>query len=69
MRFYWIQDRTRQEKFLIYWRPGVDDLADSLMKHHSTAHHRIMRPNFLHQRIVWRTMRFIFFCEGVLSPM
>ena len=48
MRFYWIQDRTRQGQFLIYWRPGVDNLADYLTKHHSAAHHRLMRPNFLH---------------------
>jgi hypothetical protein len=48
MRFYWIQDRTRQGQFLIYWRPGADNLADYHTKHHSAAHHRRMRPNFLH---------------------
>jgi hypothetical protein len=48
MRFYWIQDRTRQGQFLIYWRPGADNLADYHTKHHSAAHHRLMRPKFLH---------------------
>ena len=48
MRFYWIQDRTRQGQFLIYWRPGADNLADYHTKHHSAAHHRRMRPHFLH---------------------
>jgi hypothetical protein len=48
MQFYWIQDRTRQGQFLIYWRPGADNLANYHTKHHSAAHHRRMRPNFLH---------------------
>jgi hypothetical protein len=48
MRFYWIQDRTRQGQFLIYWRPGADNLGDYHTKHFSAAHHRLMRPNFLH---------------------
>ncbi len=48
MRFYWIQDRTRQGQFLIYWRPGADNLANYHTKHHSAAHHRLMRPKFLH---------------------
>ena len=28
MRFYWIQDRTNQGQFTIYWSPGVTNLAD-----------------------------------------
>jgi hypothetical protein len=48
MRFYWIQDRTLQGQFLIYWRPGADNLADYHTKHHSAAHHRLMRSKFLH---------------------
>jgi hypothetical protein len=38
MQFYWIQDRTRQGQFLIYWRPWADNLADYYhTKHHSVA--------------------------------
>jgi hypothetical protein len=48
MRFYWIQDRTRQGQFVIYWRPGTDNLGDYHTKHHSAAHHRQVRPNYLH---------------------
>jgi hypothetical protein len=48
MRFYWIKDRTRQGQFLVYWRPGVTNLADYHTKHHSPAHHRLVRPSFLH---------------------
>ena len=44
MRFYWIQDPTRQGQFLIYWKPGSTNLGDYLTKHHYPAHHRLMRP-------------------------
>ena len=48
MNFCWIQDRTCQGQLLIYWRPGVDNLANYLTKHHSATHYRLMQPNFLH---------------------
>jgi hypothetical protein len=48
MRFYWIQDRTKQGQFHIYWRPGSQNLGDYHTKHHSPAHHRLMRPTYLH---------------------
>ena len=48
MRFYWIKDRTRQGQFLIFWRPGSSKLGDYHTKHHSAAHHRLMRSTFLH---------------------
>jgi hypothetical protein len=47
MRFYWVRDRIRQGQFHIYWRPGKDNLADYFTKHHSPAHHQLMRPKFL----------------------
>ena len=28
MRFYWIQDCTQQDQFLIYWKPGSTNLGD-----------------------------------------
>ena len=48
MRFCWIQDRTRQGPFLIYWKSGSTKLGDYFTKHHSPAHHRIMQPTYLH---------------------
>jgi hypothetical protein len=48
MGFYWIGDRTRQGQFLIYWRPGKQNLGDYHSKHHSPAYHHIMRPTYLH---------------------
>jgi hypothetical protein len=48
MRFYWIQDRTLQKQFLVYWKPGSTNLGDYHTKHHSPSHHRDMRPTYLH---------------------
>jgi hypothetical protein len=48
MRFYWIKDRVRQKQFIIYWRPGPENLGDYHTKHHSPSHHRLMRPTYLH---------------------
>jgi hypothetical protein len=48
MRFYWLKDRAQQGQFLIYWRPGTENLGDYHTKHHSPSHHRHMRSTFLH---------------------
>jgi hypothetical protein len=47
MRFYWVKDRVRQGQFTIHWRRGADNLADYFTKHHSPAHHRLMRSRYL----------------------
>jgi hypothetical protein len=48
VRFYWVRDRVRQGKFNIYWQPGKVNLADYYTKHHSAAHHQLVRPLYLH---------------------
>ncbi len=47
MRFYWVQDRVSNGDFIIHWRHGADNLADYFTKHHSPAHHRLMRSRYL----------------------
>ena len=42
MRFYWVRDRVKQNQFLIYWRPGANNVGDYVSKHHSPAHHQTM---------------------------
>ena len=49
MSFYWIKDRAKQGKFIIYWQPGTENFGDYHTKHHSPAHHRQMRPTYLHE--------------------
>ena len=46
MRFYWVKDRVSQKQFLVYWRPGKNNVADYVSKHHSATHHQQMRPKF-----------------------
>ena len=46
MRFYWVKNRVNQNQFLIYWRPGTNNVGDYVSKHHSPAHHQTMRPSF-----------------------
>ena len=45
MRFYWVRDRVNQNQFMIYWRPGENNVGDYVSIHHSPAHHQAMRPN------------------------
>ena len=46
MRFYWVRYRVNQNQFMIYWRPGSNNVGDYVSKHHSPDHHQSMRPNF-----------------------
>jgi hypothetical protein len=48
MHFYWIKDRVKQGQFNVYWGPGYQNLADYFKKHHSPAHHKIMREIYIH---------------------
>ena len=47
MRFYWVQDKCTRGEFVIYWKPGITNLADYFTKHHSAAHHKSMRATYL----------------------
>ena len=52
MRFYWIRDRVTQKQFIIYWKPGNDNLADYFSKHHPPTHHKNMRFEYVHDSLV-----------------
>lgn len=47
MRFHWVRDRVRQGQFVVYWRPGPDNLADYFTKEHPIRHFRSMRQFFV----------------------
>jgi hypothetical protein len=47
MRFYWLKDRIEQKQFNVYWKPGNQNLADYVTKHHPPTHHKIMRTKYL----------------------
>jgi hypothetical protein len=48
MIFYWIKDRIEQGQYGVYWEPGGDNLADYFTKHHSSAHHKIIHGQYVH---------------------
>ena len=48
MRFYWIWCRINQDQFIVYWKPGKDNLGDYPTKNHSPAHNIMVRPVYLH---------------------
>jgi hypothetical protein len=48
MCFYWIKDRVKQGQFNVYWGPVYQNLADYFTKHHSLAHHKILREIYIH---------------------
>ena len=48
MRFYWVRDRIDQNQFKLIWRKGKLNMADYFTKHHSPAHHKHLRPIYLH---------------------
>ena len=39
IRFYWVRDRVRQGKFLVYQMDVEHNIADYFTKHHPTSHH------------------------------
>ena len=43
-RFYWLQDRVKQEEFRVFWAPGKDNLSDYYTKYHLIATQRRLRP-------------------------
>jgi hypothetical protein len=47
MRFYWVWDRVLQGRFLVYWKPGKENLGDYHTKHHPPSHHQSMRSTYL----------------------
>jgi hypothetical protein len=48
MHFYWIKYRVKQGQCNVYWGTGYQNLADYFTKHHSPAHHKIMREICIH---------------------
>jgi hypothetical protein len=48
VRFYWIKNRVKQGQFKIYLGPSFQNLADYFTKHHSPAHHKIIRNVYIH---------------------
>ena len=49
MRFFWVSDKCAQDMYALHWHPGQENLADYQSKHHAGAHHKKVRPWYLHE--------------------
>jgi hypothetical protein len=50
MILYWVKDRVEQNQFNVGWAPGDTNMGDYFTKHHSPAHHKRMKPYYLHDK-------------------
>jgi hypothetical protein len=50
MRFYLVKYRVEQDQFNVGSAPGDTNMGDYFTKHHSPAHHKCMRPYYLHDK-------------------
>ena len=48
IQFYWIRDRSNQDQFNIYCKPGSTNTGYYYSKHFPPAHHTTVRPNYFH---------------------
>jgi len=56
MRYFWIVDQVEQRQFDVQWHPGQENLGDYVTKHHPAAHHRRVRPYYVHEHNSPRTL-------------
>ena len=38
MRFYWIQDQIKRDRFYVFWKRTMANLGDYLTKHNPSHH-------------------------------
>ena len=48
MQFDWIKDCIGQKQFVMKWKPGTQNLADYVSKHHPPVYHQKVCPIYLH---------------------
>ena len=50
MRYFYACDQVDKKYFIVYWHPGAENLGDYPSKHHDAAHHKQVRPIYLHEK-------------------
>jgi hypothetical protein len=50
MILYLIKNRVEQDQFNVGWAHGDTNMGDYFTKHHSPAHHKLMRTYYLHDK-------------------
>jgi hypothetical protein len=49
MRYFFVCDKIAQDAYEVKYHPGQKNLADYQSKHHIGAHHKAVRPWYLHE--------------------
>ena len=49
MRYFYACDQVDKKYFVVHWHPGKENLGDYASKHHEAAHHKMVRPIYLHE--------------------
>ena len=49
MRYFYACDQVDKKYFIVYWHPRAENLGDYASKHHEAAHHKLVRPIYLHE--------------------
>ena len=47
MRYNWLREKATRKILNIFWDKGIHNLADYFTKHHSPAHHKLMRDKYI----------------------
>ena len=50
MRYYWLRDKLLQKNLIFFWEKGQSNYADYFTKHHTTKHHRMIRPIYIRDK-------------------
>ena len=48
MQFYWMKDRVKQKDFLVYWKPGSQNMGDYFTKNQPLHNHREICATYLY---------------------
>ena len=49
-QYFWLIDQANLNTYRIVWAPGLENLADYFTKHFAAAHHRNVRPFYVHMQ-------------------
>ena len=47
-QYFWLIDQVNLDMYRIVWAPGLENLADYFTKLFAAAHHRDVRPFYVH---------------------
>ena len=64
-QFWWLKDREQQLQFHAAWDAGACSLAGYPAKHHTSQHHKAVRPIYLH--VDEKSPKTLKECEAILE--